>query len=70
MLRQLRGLRRRESSRFGVLASVRGRHDLEWERALSQPVQLGRWGCSTALSEYVERHGYDGVVAWFAEHGR
>ncbi len=23
-----------------------------------------------ALSEYVERHGYDGVVAWFAEHGR
>jgi len=23
-----------------------------------------------ALNEYVERHGYDGVVAWFAEHGR
>lgn len=23
-----------------------------------------------ALNEYVERHGYDGIVAWFAEHGR
>ncbi len=23
-----------------------------------------------ALNEYVERHGYDGVVAWFAAHGR
>jgi len=23
-----------------------------------------------ALNEYVERHGYDGVLAWFAEHGR
>jgi len=23
-----------------------------------------------ALNEYVERHGYDGVVAWFAERGR
>ncbi len=23
-----------------------------------------------ALEEYVEAHGYDGIVAWFAEHGR
>lgn len=23
-----------------------------------------------ALDEYVEAHGYDGIVAWFAEHGR
>jgi len=23
-----------------------------------------------ALIEYVERHGYDGVAAWFAGHGR
>ena len=23
-----------------------------------------------ALNGYVERHGYDGVVAWFAAHGR
>ncbi len=60
MLRQLRGSRRRDASRFRVLASVRGRHDLEWERALSQPV----------LNEYVERHGYDGVVVRFAKQGR
>jgi len=23
-----------------------------------------------ALNKYVDRHGYDGVVAWCAEHGR
>lgn len=23
-----------------------------------------------ALEEYVERHGYDGIVTWFALHGR
>lgn len=23
-----------------------------------------------ALNEYVERHGYDDIVAWFAEHRR
>jgi len=42
-------LRRRDSSKSGVLASA----------VLRQ-----------ALNEYVERHGYDGVVAWFAAHGR
>jgi len=44
---------------------------VELQRAVLAEVDLSASAVlRQALSEYVERHGYDGVVAWFAEHGR
>jgi len=41
------------------------------KRAVMGEVDLSASGVlRRALEEYVERHGYDGIVAWFAEHGR
>ncbi len=39
---------------------------MELQRALMAEVHLSASAVlSQALSEYVKRHGYDGVVAWF-----
>jgi len=44
---------------------------VELQRAVMAEVHLSASAMlRQALSEYVERHSYDGVVAWFAERGR
>lgn len=41
------------------------------KRAVMAEVDLSASGIlRRALHEYVETHGYDAIVAWFAEHGR
>lgn len=41
------------------------------KRAVMADVDLSASGIlRRALDEYVETHGYDGIVTWFAEHGR
>ncbi len=41
------------------------------KRAAMAEVDLSASGVlRRALDEYVEAHGYDGIVTWFAEHGR